>query len=98
MIGWQTFGRFRFPFIQSVQCSVTSQAALVNIQRVGNDCARPEVTGDGLDTAEVWGSSPDAPTIPNNLTPLVHFPLRQITAIKNSRVITSDFTLRRPNP
>jgi hypothetical protein len=41
---------------------VTSQAALVNIQRVGNDCARPEVTGDGLDTAEVWGSSPDAPT------------------------------------
>jgi hypothetical protein len=42
---------------------VTSQAALVNIQRVSKDCALSEVTRDGLDTAEVWGSSPHAPTI-----------------------------------
>jgi len=37
---------------------VNSQAALVNIQRVSKDCALSEVTRDGLDTAEVWGSSP----------------------------------------
>ena len=42
---------------------MTSQAALVNIQRVSKDCALSEVTRDGLDTAEVWGSSPHAPTI-----------------------------------
>jgi hypothetical protein len=41
---------------------VTSQAALVNIQRVSKDCALSEVS-DGLDTAEVWGSNPHAPTI-----------------------------------
>ena len=45
---------------------MTSQAALVNIQRVSKDCALSEVTRDGLDTAEVWGSSPHAPTNPFN--------------------------------
>jgi hypothetical protein len=46
---------------------MTSQAALVNIQRVSKDCALSQVTQDGLDTAEVWGSSPHAPTTFNNL-------------------------------
>jgi len=41
---------------------MTSQAALVNIQRVSKDCALSEVTRDGLDTVGVWGSNPHAPT------------------------------------
>ena len=32
---------------------MTSQAALVNIQRVSKDCALSEVTRDGLDTVDV---------------------------------------------
>lgn len=35
---------------------MTSQAALVNIQRVSKDCALSEVTRDGLDTAECLGN------------------------------------------
>jgi len=41
---WQTFGRLRLRFIQSAQCLVTSQAALVSIQRVRKDYAQSEVT------------------------------------------------------
>ena len=37
-----------------------------NVYGVKNDYVLYELTADGLDTAEVWGSSPHAPTIPLN--------------------------------
>ena len=42
--------------------NVTCLAAVVNVYGVKSDYVLYEVTEDGLDTAEVWGSSPHAPT------------------------------------
>ena len=64
---------------------VTSLAAVVNIYGLRNDCALQEVTGDGFDTAEVWGANLHAPT---------NFMSRPLTELATSpavRNIPADF-------
>jgi len=63
---WQTFGRLRLPFDQFIQRGRDFFSRLGQVYGARNDYAQSGVTRDGLDTAEVWGSSPHAPTISVN--------------------------------
>jgi hypothetical protein len=42
--------------------NVTSLIRMVSVYEAGNDHPLCDLNHDGLDTAEVWGSSPHAPT------------------------------------
>jgi len=53
---------YGWDLIKFIQCDRDFLTAQVKVYRIGNDYALYQVIGDGLDTAEVWGSSPHAPT------------------------------------
>jgi len=59
------FGRlladYAWNLINLYSVSVTSLAAQVNVYGLRNDYALHVASCDGVDTAEVWGSSPHAP-------------------------------------
>ena len=60
---WQTFGRLRLRFDQSIQRGRNFSSCFDQVYGDRNGYAFCEVTGDGVDTVGVWGSNPHAPTI-----------------------------------